>query len=310
MRNPTLAQLQRVVALGGGHGLGRAMSALSFLGPRLTGIVATTDNGGSTGRIRHAQGGIAWGDTRNCLNQLVSRPSLASAMFEYRFGGQGELAGHNLGNLMLKALDNLSVRPLDAINLLRDLLKVDARLIPMSEQPADLRAVTADGQTIHGEVAVDGLPELPVNLRVYPAVAATQEAIRAVAAAELLLIGPGSFLTSLMPPLLLPDLSGAVRLCPAPLVYIDNLGPETSVAATALTLRQKQAMIEHAIGGNRRIDAIITGVERCPADTGPCRVICRPLAVAGQPHRHDRTLLRAALDSLLLEWPELIRTQR
>lgn len=72
MRNRTFADLDRVVALGGGHGLGRVMSSLSSLGSRLTGIVTTTDNGGSTGRIRRAEGGIAWGDMRNCLNQLIT----------------------------------------------------------------------------------------------------------------------------------------------------------------------------------------------------------------------------------------------
>ncbi|KYP97008.1 hypothetical protein BG74_06275, partial [Sodalis-like endosymbiont of Proechinophthirus fluctus] len=111
---------------------------------------------------RQSEGGIAWGDTRNCLNQLITEPSIASAMFEYRFGGQGELAGHNLGNLMLKALDNLSVRPLDAINLIRNLLKVNASLIPMSEQPVDLQATTLSGDTVYGEVAIDRLNELPV----------------------------------------------------------------------------------------------------------------------------------------------------
>ena len=96
MRNRTFADLDRVVALGGGHGLGRVMSSLSSLGSRLTGIVTTTDNGGSTGRIRRAEGGIAWGDMRNCLNQLITEPSVASAMFDYRFVGNGELSGHNL----------------------------------------------------------------------------------------------------------------------------------------------------------------------------------------------------------------------
>lgn len=82
---------------------------------------------------------------RNCLNQLITEPSVASAMFEYRFGGNGELSGHNLGNLMLKALDHLSVRPLEAINLIRNLLKVDAHLIPMSEHPVDLMAIDDQG---------------------------------------------------------------------------------------------------------------------------------------------------------------------
>ena len=146
MRNRTLADLDRVVALGGGHGLGRVLSSLSSLGSRLTGIVTTTDNGGSTGRIRRSEGGIAWGDMRNCLNQLITEPSVASAMFEYRFGGNGELSGHNLGNLMLKALDHLSVRPLEAINLIRNLTESGRTFdSECSEHPVDLMAIDDQG---------------------------------------------------------------------------------------------------------------------------------------------------------------------
>lgn len=79
-------------------------------------IVTTTDNGGSTGRIRDNHGGIAWGDLRNCLNQLITEPITASALFEYRFAGNGELSGHNLGNIILKALEDMHIRPLDTIN--------------------------------------------------------------------------------------------------------------------------------------------------------------------------------------------------
>ncbi len=121
-QHENLSKIKKIVAIGGGHGLGRVMSALSFMNERLTAIVTTTDNGGSTGRIRSAQGGIAWGDLRNCLNQIIIQPSTASALFEYRFSGNGELAGHNLGNLMLKALEDLHIRPMEAVNLIRDLL--------------------------------------------------------------------------------------------------------------------------------------------------------------------------------------------
>ncbi len=299
MRNPTLAELNHVVALGGGHGLGRAMSALSSLGSRLTGIVTTTDNGGSTGRIRQAQGGIAWGDTRNCLNQLESEHSIAAAMFEYRFSGQGELAGHNLGNLMLTALDNLSVRPLEAINLIRNMLKVEARLIPMSEQPVDLQAVAADGEIVYGEVAVDKLWDVPASLQLHPLVAATPEALVAVSAADLILIGPGSFLTSLMPLLLLPDLARALCRSRAPLVYIDNLGRESSIAAANLRLGQKLDMMERAIGGQKRIDALILGPDGDTAGVKQRLVIQQPLAAGDIPHHHDRALLRAAVEKLL-----------
>ncbi len=300
MRNRTLADLDRVVALGGGHGLGRVMSALSPLGSRLTGIVTTTDNGGSTGRIRQSEGGIAWGDTRNCLNQLISEPSIAAAMFEYRFHGQGELAGHNLGNLMLKALDNLSVRPLEAINLIRNMLKVDALLIPMSEQAVDLQAITVAGETIHGEMAVDQLAELPASLRLTPQVSATREALQAIAAADLILIGPGSFLTSLMPLLLLPDLAQALRRTQAPVFFIDNLGRELSLAAANMRLQHKLDMMERAIGRQPIIAALITGPSADTAGVQDRILIQQPLAAADVPHHHDRMLLRAALDSALL----------
>ncbi|WKV51471.1 gluconeogenesis factor YvcK family protein [Dickeya fangzhongdai] len=295
MGNRTLAELDRVVALGGGHGLGRVMSSLSFLGSRLTGIVTTTDNGGSTGRIRRSEGGIAWGDTRNCLNQLITAPSVASAMFEYRFSGNGELSGHNLGNLMLKAMDHLSVRPLEAINLIRNLLKVDALLIPMSEQPVDLMAIDAQGNPVYGEVAVDQLAALPQDLMLYPAAPATQEALTAIAEADLILIGPGSFLTSLMPPLLLADLAQSLHDARAPVVYIGNLGDEQSQIATRLTLAQKLQLIESKID-RRIIDAVVVAPRTDTRGVDDRLIIQQPLAAQDVPHHHDRVLLRAALE--------------
>lgn len=298
MRNRTLADLDKVVALGGGHGLGRVMSSLSSLGSRLTGIVTTTDNGGSSGRIRRAEGGIAWGDMRNCLNQLITSPSVASAMFEYRFTGSGELAGHNLGNLMLKALDHLSVRPLEAINLIRGLLKVDAVLIPMSERPVDLVATDERGNQIYGEVQIDNLGALPDDLQLHPTVKATQEAIDAINQADLILIGPGSFLTSLMPLLLLEDLARALRRTPAPMVYIGNLGRELNQAAAHMTLAQKLAMIEHKVG-RKVVDAIIVSPHTDVQTINDRIIVQQPLSASDVPHHHDRELLRQALEIML-----------
>lgn len=297
MRNRTFADLDRVVALGGGHGLGRVMSSLSSLGSRLTGIVTTTDNGGSTGRIRRSEGGIAWGDMRNCLNQLITEPSVASTMFEYRFGGNGELSGHNLGNLMLKALDNLSIRPLEAINLIRNLLKVEASLIPMSEQPVDLMAIDSEGHEIYGEVNIDQLKLPPQTLMLTPQVSATREAVEAIAEADLILIGPGSFYTSLLPILLLPDIAQAMRRTPAPMVYIDNLGREHSPAGD-LSIETRIGLLEHYIG-KAVIDAVVVG-PKVDASHVQCKVVVQqPLEADDIPYRHDRALLRAALEEAL-----------
>lgn len=298
MRNRTLADLDRVVALGGGHGLGRVMSALASLGSRLTGIVTTTDNGGSTGRIRRSEGGIAWGDTRNCLNQLITEPGVASAMFEYRFTGNGELAGHNLGNLMLKALDHLSVRPLEAINLIRDMLKVDAMLIPMSEQPVDLMATDCEGHMVYGETAIDTLARVPQDLMLHPNVAPTREAIEAIAEADLILIGPGSFFTSLMPLLLMDEMAQALRRTPAPLIFIGNLGRELSPAAASLRLEDKLAIMEKYIG-KKVIDAVVVGPRVDVQGIQDRLIVQQPLEAADIPYRHDRQLLRLALEQAL-----------
>ncbi|WP_294902490.1 gluconeogenesis factor YvcK family protein [Tatumella sp. UBA2305] len=292
--NRTLADLDRVVAIGGGHGLGRVMSSLSALGSRLTGVVTTTDNGGSTGRIRRSEGGIAWGDMRNCLNQLITEPGIASAMFEYRFSGQGELAGHNLGNLMLKALDNLSVRPLEAINLIRNVLKVDAFLIPMSEQPVDLVATDPQGHAVYGETAIDAMSEIPATLELFPDVSPTREALQAVAEADLILIGPGSFYTSLMPVLLMEQMATALRRTPAKMIFIGNLGKEKSPAGS-LSVSDKLQYIEQVIG-RRVIDAVVVSPAADISHLEGRHVIQRPLEAGDIKYRHDRHLLHIALE--------------
>lgn len=297
MRTRTFADLDRVVALGGGHGLGRVMSSLSSLGSRLTGIVTTTDNGGSTGRIRRSEGGIAWGDMRNCINQLIAEPSIASAMFEYRFAGNGELSGHNLGNLMLKALDHLSVRPLEAINLIRNLLKVDAFLIPMSEQPVDLMAIDHEGHEVYGEVNIDQLPCVPRELMLFPPVPTTREAVQAIAQADLILIGPGSFYTSLLPILLLDEIAQALRRTPAAMVFIDNLGKEHSPAAS-LTLADRVGIMEHYIG-KQVIDALIVGQNTDISGLENRTIVQTRLDAVDVPYRHDRARLRNALEEAI-----------
>lgn len=225
-----LEQLDSVVAIGGGHGLGRVLSSLNHLGSRLTGIVTTTDNGGSTGRLRETEDCIAWGDLRNCIHQLITQPTIASLMFEYRFNGNNELSQHNLGNLMLLALDKMSVRPLDAIDLIREMLHVESKIIPMSESPTHLVATTHDNQQVFGEIRVDKMAQMPHQLLLEPQVKATPEAITAINNAQLLLIGPGSFLTSIMPPLLLPDLRDAIKNSTAKKIFITNLIAEDSPA--------------------------------------------------------------------------------
>lgn len=197
---------------------------------------------------------------------------------------------------MLKSLDHLSVRPLEAINLIRNMLKVEAKLIPMSESPVDLMAIDDMGNEVYGEVNVDALVELPQELRLYPRVKATAEAIEAIHQSDLILIGPGSFFTSLMPLLLLDDITNALRECKAPMIYIGNLGKELSTSAASLSLKEKLVMMEQHIGC-KKINAVIVGPR---TNIEPIRherlVTQRVLEADDIPYRHDRKLLLQAIE--------------
>ncbi|MGX7654469.1 uridine diphosphate-N-acetylglucosamine-binding protein YvcK [Shewanella putrefaciens] len=294
MQYQMLNQFNHVVAIGGGHGLGRVLSSLDFLGKRLTGIVATTDNGGSTGRLRAQQNCIAWGDLRNCLSHLANRPSIGSELFEYRFQGETELSGHNLGNLILLALDQLCVRPLEAVNLIRSLLNIETQLIPMSEQPTHLVAIQACGSKVFGETNVDSMADVPIALCLEPQVDATFEACQAVLNADLIIIGPGSFLTSIMPPLLLPRFAKSLAATNAQIIFIDNLYPELSPAGQ-FSLEQRISWC-HQVIGRPVISQVLRHGDQIRLGSF---INDFPLKNHHNPNLHDHAGLREALSALL-----------
>ncbi|MEC4724027.1 uridine diphosphate-N-acetylglucosamine-binding protein YvcK [Shewanella sp. D64] len=296
MQYNALNRFNNIVAIGGGHGLGRVLSTLSFLGPKLTGIVATTDNGGSTGRLREQQECIAWGDLRNCLSQLASNPSIGSLLFEYRFAGESDLSGHNLGNIILLALDQLCVRPLEAVNVIRQFLNIDTRVIPMSEEPTHLVAIEACGNKIFGETNVDGMLNHPMALSLEPMVTATCEACDAVREADLVILGPGSFLTSIMPPLLLPKFATALAESRAEVILIDNLTREPSSSAD-FTLEQRIDWC-HQVLGVKIIDRVLCHSDRSYQSGN---IVYRPLVSQHHKGLHDKKALADALASIVSE---------
>ncbi|WP_351018332.1 uridine diphosphate-N-acetylglucosamine-binding protein YvcK [Shewanella sp. AC91-MNA-CIBAN-0169] len=299
MLNQKFNNYHHVVAIGGGHGLGRILASLSFLGPRLTGIVATTDNGGSTGRLRQDQQTIAWGDLRNCLSHLAHRPSLGSMLFDHRFTGDNELSGHNLGNVVLHALDQLCVRPLEAVNLIRGLLKIETQIIPMSEASTHLVALTHCGNKVFGELNVDGMKEAPIALSLEPEVEATLEACSALANADLIIIGPGSFLTSILPPLLLPQIAKSIRESNAHVMLIDNLTAEYSPAST-FSIEDKIAWFNQVIGKEVIADVIQHGseIKLSHSNINGVRFNHFPLISQYHPGLHDKTALAEAISQV------------
>ncbi|MEW6996099.1 uridine diphosphate-N-acetylglucosamine-binding protein YvcK [Colwelliaceae bacterium BS250] len=285
----------KVVAIGGGHGLGRVLSTLSFLGDQLTGVVTTTDNGGSTGKLRKRTSSIAWGDLRNCLTQLVDEKSVGSQLLNFRFDGADELEGHNLGNLILFGLSEIHSRPLDSIKLIRRMLRVNTRVQPMSETPTDLMAFYKEGRCRVGEVSVDDMGSMPKNMLLAPLVKAMPETLRAIAAADLIILGPGSFLTSVVPPLLVRDIANAINNSQAQCIFIDNLVKEHSPAGE-LTLDEKLEWLTYNIGC-QPVDTVITEDKNAISEFA--NLIIQPLASDKVDYFHHKVKLVDAIEQAI-----------
>lgn len=282
-----------VVAIGGGHGLGRVLSTFSFLGNQLTGIVATTDNGGSTGRLRKRSSSIAWGDLRNCLTQLVDKDSIGSQLFDFRFNGEDELGGHNLGNLILYSLGQIQTRPIESINLVRRILRVKTPVLPMSETPTDLMAFYPEGRCRVGELSVDEMPIMPKNLMLAPLVKAVPACIEAIENADLIILGPGSFLTSIIPPLLVRDISNALRDRKGHCIFIENVVAEKSPSAN-ISLDEKLEWIEENLGC-LPIDSVICQDKTVISDK--VSMCYQDLESSEIKHYHDKEKLIKAIEA-------------
>jgi uncharacterized cofD-like protein len=253
------AQGLKLVCIGGGHGLGRLLVALKDARENLTGIVATTDEGGSTGRLREEAETIAWGDLRNCLSHLNAAPTVGQKLFEYRFNTQGDLNGHNLGNLILFALNQMSVRPTDAIQVVRDMLRIESHVYPMSDQPTTLMADTRQtelggGNTLMGELVIDDSDEIIDRLYLSPAVDAEPEVVESIKNADAIILSAGSFMTSIMPSLLVKNIANAINHSKAPLISIANLKEEV-IGGRVLKFDDQLRLLKSA--GIRDLDKVL-----------------------------------------------------
>jgi uncharacterized cofD-like protein len=225
-----VASQTKVVAFGGGHGLAATLTALRDLTPNITAVVTVADNGGSSGKIRSEFNFLPPGDLRMALAALCGADSWGqnwAQTIQHRFTSDGDLNGHTLGNLLLAALWDSSDDLVAGIDRVGELLKIVGRVLPMSLEPLDIEGVfvTSLGkQIIRGQIEVatakgklDSLQLLPKNPTVTPQV------LQAIADADWLTFGPGSWFSSVMPHFLLPDLSKAISLSNAKKIMIFNL---------------------------------------------------------------------------------------
>jgi uncharacterized cofD-like protein len=323
------------VALGGGHGLHATLSALRLLAgrgvvDRVTAVVTVADDGGSSGRLRRELGLLPPGDLRMALAALAGEHVATSPtddapadvpwtrLLQHRFGGTGALAGHAVGNLLLAGLMEVLDDPVAALDEVGRLIGARGRVLPMACEPLDIEAeVTGleddDPQRAHrirGQVAVASTPGRVRRVRLLPErPEACTEALAAVRSADLLLLGPGSWFTSVLPHLLVPELRDALVSSPARRVIVLNLEPEPGETAGFSPEQHLAVLAEHA--PELRVDAVLADVGAVALPDRLHRAAAAVLAPGGRVHlapvaapdpttpRHDPAALADALAAVV-----------
>ena len=213
-----------IVAIGGGTGLSGLLRGLKSYSSRITAIVTVADDGGSSGILRRELGVQPPGDIRNCLAALSTEAPLLTRLFQYRFSSGSGLEGHSFGNLFLSALTAITGNFETAITASSRVLAVQGQVVPATNVDVRLWAELEDGQRIEGESAIGNAPSPILRIGCYPEKpTALPSALEAIANADLILLGPGSLYTSVLPNLLIPQLVEAIQRSNAPKLYICNL---------------------------------------------------------------------------------------
>ncbi len=215
-----------IVALGGGTGLSRVLRGLRQETANITAIVAVTDDGGSTGRLRSSFGVPAVGDLVDCLSALSEARDLPE-LLRYRFERGGELAGHTFGNLMLVSLNELEGSFAEALRQANQILRLRGAVWPATPQPVRLWALREDGVKVEGETAIRERRGRILRVGIEPErVASMPEALEAIRHASLIVLGPGSLYTSVIPSFLPPEIQTALRTSAGKICYIANVMTE------------------------------------------------------------------------------------
>lgn len=310
----------RVVAFGGGHGLAAALRALRLasvdLDLAITAVVTVADDGGSSGRLRADRDVLPPGDLRKALAALAADDPLAihtADLFEHRFAGTDPLGGHAVGNLILCGLMELYGDPVRALDHAATLVRSAGRVLPMSRLPLAIEAEIRGADparpdevvTVRGQHSVAVAPGRVESVRLIPdEPPACAEAVAAARAADWLLFGPGSWYTSVIPHLLVPELAEAITQSPARRLVMLNLAADNETAGMSLA-GHLGALTRYL--PKLRADVVLadTGavgdpepVRRAAQSLG-ARLVLAPVAVRDGTPRHDPVAIAAALVPVL-----------
>ena len=233
MQTTTTTGGQKLVAIGGGTGLSTLLAGLKGLVGKtedpiwiesLSGIVTVSDDGGSSGRLRDELQMLPPGDIRNCMIALSEDSTLLSRLFRYRFRGEGDLGGHSFGNLFLAALTEVTGDFTEAIRLSSEVLASKGHIFPATISDVRLAAELEDGSIVRGETQISA-SKLPIRrLRLEPEQCLPlPEALKAIRAADVITVGPGSLYTSILPNLLVAQVARVIGKTRATKIFINNL---------------------------------------------------------------------------------------
>jgi uncharacterized cofD-like protein len=311
----------RLVAIGGGSGLAVLLRGLKHhVGEEvesLMAVVTVADDGGSSGRLRRDFGVLPPGDIRNCLVALADDEDLLARLFQYRFPNGGDLQGHSFGNLLLTALTGITGDFYQAILTAESILAVRGRILPATLNDVRLRGTGLSGRVYEGESAVGSSGERLRSLELQPAqVAAFPLAVTAISKADLILLGPGSLYTSVLPNLLIPGIRAMIQRSQAPVVLVLNLMTQPGETDHMSALEHLEAIERHVGDGlvdyvlfNRRkpspdvlehyanTGSELVGLESDTFKDGEVAFVETDLLAAGDLIRHDPVKLsRAVLD--------------
>jgi len=307
----------RIVALGGGHGLYATLSAARRLTPHVTAVVTVADDGGSSGRLRNELDIVPPGDLRMALAALASdtpHGRLWATILQHRFGGSGALAGHPIGNLMLAGLNEVLADPVAALDELGKILGVNGRVLPMCPLglgiEADVSGLESDprmSRVIRGQVAIATTVGKVRRVRLLPNdPPATPQAVDAIMAADLVVLGPGSWFTSVIPHVLVPQLAQALKTTQARRALVLNLAAEPGETAGFSAERHLHVLSQHA--PDFSVNEIIVDASRVPSERERdqlrrtarilnARVVFADVSRPGTP-LHDPAKLAAALEGV------------
>ena len=233
MHQSTTTGGQKLVAIGGGTGLSTLLAGLKRLVGKteepmwiesLSAIVTVSDDGGSSGRLRDELQMLPPGDIRNCMIALSEDSSLLSRLFRHRFRGEGELGGHSFGNLFLAALTEVTGDFTEAIRLSSEVLASKGHIFPATISDVRLAAELEDGSIVRGETQISASKAPIRRLRLEPEQCLPlPEALKAIRAADVITVGPGSLYTSILPNLLVANVARAIGQTRATKIFINNL---------------------------------------------------------------------------------------